>query len=53
MDKVDTKGKQPQIDRFKEAARALSCDESETAFDAKLADIAKHKPASEPEPEKK
>jgi hypothetical protein len=42
-----------QQDRFKEAARALGCDESEKAFDAKLANIAKQKPAPEPKPEKK
>lgn len=36
-----------QIDRFKEAARALECDEDEAAFDAKLRDVAKHKPVPE------
>ncbi len=34
--------------RFKEAARALGCDESETTFDEKLKVIARHKATSEP-----
>ena len=33
-----------QIDRFKEAARQLDCDEDEAAFDEKLKAIAKQKP---------
>ncbi len=33
-----------QIDRFREAARQLGCDEDEAAFDEKLTRIAKHKP---------
>jgi hypothetical protein len=37
----------PQIDRFKEAARALGCDENEAAFDGKLKVIAKQKPKIE------
>ena len=32
-----------QIDRFKETARELGCDEGEAAFDEKLKEIAKHK----------
>jgi hypothetical protein len=35
---------QPQIDRFKEAARQLEADESEAAFDEKLKAITKQKP---------
>ena len=42
-----------QIDRFQEEARALGCDESEAVFDAKLAEIAKHKPTQEQKTEKK
>ena len=42
-----------QLDHFKEAARALGYDEDEVAFDEKLAEVAKHKPAQTPEPEKK
>jgi hypothetical protein len=40
----DTK---PQIDRFRETARALECDEDEAAFKAKLAVIARQKPKEE------
>ena len=32
-----------QIDRFKEAARQLDCDEDEAAFDEKLKGIARQK----------
>jgi hypothetical protein len=45
------KGK-PQIDRFKEAARQLGCDEDEAHFDEKLKDIARHKPSPEKTTEK-
>jgi hypothetical protein len=38
-----------QIDRFKEAARQLEADESESAFDEKLKAVAKHKPKPQPE----
>jgi hypothetical protein len=33
-----------QSDRFKEAARALECDDDEARFDAKLKKVAKTKP---------
>ena len=33
-----------QLDRFKDAARELGCDEDETAFDDTLRHIAKAKP---------
>jgi hypothetical protein len=33
-----------QIERFKEAARQLGCDEDEAAFDEKLKVIARQKP---------
>ena len=36
-----------QLDRFKEAARKLGCDEDEKAFDEKLKGIAKRKPKNE------
>lgn len=36
-----------QIDRFKEVARALGCDEDEAAFDEKLKGIARQKPKPE------
>jgi hypothetical protein len=34
----------PQIDRFRETARALGADEDEAAFKAKLAVIGQHSP---------
>jgi hypothetical protein len=37
-----------QLDRFKEAARKLGCDEDEAAFDEKLRVIAKQKPRALP-----
>lgn len=36
-----------QVDKFTELARALECDEDEAAFDAKLCEVAKHKPVPE------
>jgi hypothetical protein len=42
-----------QIDRFKEAARQLGCDEDEARFDEKLKEIAKHNPKDEPPKPKK
>lgn len=36
-----------QLDRFKEAARALECDDDEARFDAKLKKVAKAKPKDE------
>jgi hypothetical protein len=36
--------KKAQIDRFKETARHLGCDEEEAAFDEKLKAIARQKP---------
>lgn len=33
-----------QTENFRDAARALGCDESEAAFDAALGKIARHKP---------
>ncbi|WP_291343708.1 hypothetical protein [Acidiphilium sp. 20-67-58] len=43
-----------QIDRFKEAARNLGCDEDEARFDEKLGKLVKHKskPTSKAETEK-
>ena len=35
---------QAQVERFKEAARQLGCDEDEAAFDEKLKVIARQKP---------
>jgi hypothetical protein len=41
-----------QIDRFRERARELECDEDEAAFKAKLAVIARQKPQDARAPEK-
>ena len=43
-----TESPKPQLDRFKEVARQLGCDEDEKAFDEKLKEIAgpKAKPAA-------
>jgi len=37
----------PQIDKFKEAARALECDDDDQSFKDKLKKLVKHKPAQE------
>jgi hypothetical protein len=34
----------PQADKFADLARKLESDEDEAAFDAKLREVAKHKP---------
>lgn len=46
------KEQEAQIDRFKEAARKLGCDEDETRFDEKLGKLAKPKVAPEPKKSK-
>jgi hypothetical protein len=39
-----------QLDKFKEAARALECDENEARWNEKLKQVAKHKePPEKPE----
>ncbi len=45
-------GSAAQIDRFKEAARTLGCDEDQAAFDEKLKGIARQKPKASPVPHK-
>ena len=42
-----------QLERFKEAARALGCDEDEAAFDEKLKAIARQQPKGAPKHEPK
>jgi len=37
----------PQIERFREAARELGCDDDEAAFDEKLRQIMRAKPVSQ------
>lgn len=39
---------QPQIEKFREMARELGCDEDEEAFKAKLAHVMRHRPKVEP-----
>lgn len=41
---MDKKPAADQVERFKETARALGCDENEAAFDEKLRRVAAHKP---------
>jgi hypothetical protein len=43
----------PQIERFREMARELECDESEEAFDALLRKIAAAGPPKKYEPKKR
>ena len=42
-------GASEQIDRFKEAARQLGCDEDEAKFDEKLREIARQNKKTEAE----
>jgi hypothetical protein len=44
-----TESKQPmsQLDKFKEAARELECDDNETRFADKLSKLTKQKPKEE------
>jgi len=44
---ISNENEQSQPQRFAELARALECDEDEAAFDAKLREVAKHKPVPE------
>ena len=39
----------PQADKFKEAARALECDDDPERFKERLAQLVKHKPIEKPE----
>jgi len=41
----------PQIERFREAARELGCDDDEEAFWDRLVRVARHKPKDEPRQE--
>ena len=44
-----TDPKQPQLDKFKEAARALECDDDDQRFKDKIKRLVKHKPVEEPD----
>jgi hypothetical protein len=39
-----------QSDKFKEAARALECDEDEARWDERLRKVARQRPVEEPKP---
>lgn len=41
--------KQSQPDKFKEAARALECDDDPQRFRERVAKLVKHKPVEKPE----
>jgi hypothetical protein len=45
------KASSDQLDRFREAARALECDDDEARFDAKLKKVAKARPDAKVCPE--
>jgi hypothetical protein len=36
-----------QLDKFKEAARALECDDDEARFDERVKKLVRHKPVSD------
>ena len=38
-----------QLDKFRDLARELGCDEDEVAWDERLRKVAAHRPAPEPE----
>lgn len=40
--------KKPQLDKFKEAARELECDENAARWDERLKKVAKQKPVDKP-----
>lgn len=44
MSKAADKSPQSQVDKFKEAARELECDEDEERWDERLKKVAKGKP---------
>jgi hypothetical protein len=48
-----TKRPKSQIEKFREAARDVGCDDSEEHFDAALKAVAKHAPAKDKRPSKK
>jgi len=39
----------PQVDKFKDAARELECDDDEQRFKERLGKLVKHKPVEKPE----
>jgi hypothetical protein len=53
--RVDPAPDKGQIQKFRDTARDLGCDESEERFNAALKQVARHKPVSDtkPKPKKK
>jgi hypothetical protein len=45
-----TDDKRPQLDKFKQAARALECDDDADRFKARVGKLVKHKPVDKAEP---
>jgi hypothetical protein len=45
-----SKSSKSQIQKFREAARDLGCDESDERFEEALRAVAKHKPQDNPKP---
>ncbi|WP_324741103.1 hypothetical protein U8326_03485 [Tsuneonella sp. CC-YZS046] len=41
--------RKPQLDKFKEAARDLECDDDEKHFDERMKKLVKQKPVKKPE----
>lgn len=46
---MDLKDQQTQIDKFKEAARELECDDDDKRFDDRMKKLVKHKPVEKPD----
>jgi hypothetical protein len=46
---VRNTGRTSQSEKFKEAARALECDNDEARFDERVKKLVKHKPGEKPE----
>ena len=49
MTKATQEEPKSQIDKFKQAARELECDEDEARWDERLRKVAGHKPKPDPE----
>lgn len=39
----------PQLDKFREAARELECDDDDTRFKERVGKLVRHKPVEKPE----
>lgn len=46
---TESEPKQSQLDKFKQAARALEADDDEARFKERLGKLVKHKPVEKPE----